>query len=362
MIGAFAITYIVVNHNQRGGESAQSIESPRRPPTPAPQGMLWIPGGHFTMGSDHSLARKNELPLHRVYVDGFWMDVTEVTNAQFQKFVEATGYVTTAERSVQWEELKKQVPPGTAKPSDEELRPGSLVFTPPDVAVTLSDMRGWWTWTTGASWRHPEDPTSSIEGRDDHPVVQVSWDDAVAYCKWAGKQLPTEAQWEFAARGGLQRKPFVWGDTPLSDENPQANVWQGKFPHSNTKADGYVRTAPVKSFAPNGFGLYDLAGNVWEWTSDWYRPDTYALRAGQDGVRNPTGPDESYDPHQPFTPLRVQRGGSFLCNDVYCASYRPAARMPCSPDTGMSHVGFRCVMTADRWESKRSKNRSPKKL
>ncbi len=328
-------------------------------PSNAPYGMVWIPGGKFTMGSDHPLGRKDELPLHRVRVDGFWMDVTEVTNAQFLEFVDATGYVTTAERPVEWDKLKKQLPPGTPKPPDEDLRPGSMVFIPPDTTVPLKDVRGWWTWTPGASWRHPEGPASSIEGRDDHPVVQVSWYDTVAYCEWADKRLPTEAEWEFAARGGLDGKPFAWGDAPLSDEKPQANIWQGEFPHSNTKADGYVRTAPVKSFAPNGFGVYDIAGNVWEWTSDWYRRDTYALRAGQNVAENPTGPKRSYDSRRPFMPQRVQRGGSFLCNDVYCASYRPAARMPCSPDTGMSHVGFRCVRAmAKRPDNKPSDSES----
>jgi sulfatase modifying factor 1 len=344
-IGAFAVTFAVVKHNQRTSESGEKTERPTPEATAAPPDMVWVPGGDFTMGSDHPLGRKDELPMHRVRVDGFWMDATEVTNAQFRKFVETTGYVTIAEQPVEWDELKKQLPPGTPKPPDEHLQPGSMVFTPPDTAVSLKDVHGWWTWTPGASWRHPEGPASSIEGREDHPVVQVSWYDAVAYCEWVGKRLPTEAEWEFAARGGLDGKPFVWGDAPLSDEKPQSNIWQGEFPHSNTKADGYVRTAPVKAFAPNGFGLFDVAGNVWEWTSDWYRPDTYALRAGQDVAENPTGPKRSDDPRRPFMPQRVQRGGSFLCNDVYCASYRPAARMPCSPDTGMSHVGFRCVMT-----------------
>jgi len=196
----------------------------------------------------------------------------------------------------------------------------------------------------------------SIDGKDDHPVVQVSWDDAVAYTKWAGKRLPTEAEWEFAARGGLEKKPFAWGDAPLSETGPQANIWQGSFPHQNTAADGYPRSAPVKSFPPNGYGLYDVAGNVWEWCGDWFRPDTYRRRAGDKVVKNPTGPAESFDPRQPTMPQRVQRGGSFLCNDVYCASYRPSARMATSPDTGLSHLGFRCVMTPRMWKTKSEKN------
>jgi formylglycine-generating enzyme required for sulfatase activity len=311
------------------------------------RGMTLIPGGEFIMGSDHPLGRSDELPLHRVRVDSFWMDITEVTNAQFREFVADTGYLTTAELAVDWNELKKQLPPGTPKPSDDVLRPGSMVFTPPNQPVDLNDISNWWVWTTGASWQHPEGPGSSLVGRDDHPVIHVSWYDADAYCRWAEKRLPTEAEWEFAARGGANQKPYIWGDAPLSEDHPQANVWQGQFPHANTNRDGYSRTAPVKSFPANGFGLYEMSGNVWEWCSDWYRPDTYALRAGADVVLNPTGPNESFDPRRPFMPQRVQRGGSFLCNDVYCASYRPAARMPCSPDSGMSHVGFRCVIPAE---------------
>lgn len=317
------------------------------PPTEkAPAGMVWIPGGEFTMGSDHPLGRPDELPMHRVRVDGFWIDKTEVTNRQFRDFVDATGYVTTAEQAVDWNELKNQLPPGTQKPPAGSLQPGSMVFSPPRGPVPLNDIRAWWSWVPGASWKNPIGPGSSVDGLDDHPVIHVSWDDAVAYCEWAGKRLPTEAEWEFAARGGLAQQPFVWGDAPLSDSKPQANIWQGDFPHRNTRADGYAATAPVASFAANGYGLFDMPGNVWEWCSDWYRPDTYQGR--EQGVAiNPTGPAESFDTRRPTMPQRVQRGGSFLCNDSYCASYRPAARMPGSPDTGMSHVGFRCVKTTE---------------
>lgn len=310
----------------------------------SPPGMVWIPGGEFTMGSDHPLGRPDELPMHRVRVSGFWIDKTEVTNAQFRKFVDTTGYKTTAEQAVDWDELKKQLPAGTAKPPPETLMPGSMVFNPPDRRVQLDDIRAWWTWVPGADWQQPIGPHSSIEGLDDHPVVHVSWDDAFAYSEWAGKRLPTEAEWECAARGGLDQKPFVWGDAPLSQTDPQANIWQGEFPFRNTRADGYVATAPVGSFDPNGYGLFDMPGNVWEWCSDWYRPDIYKERKGT-VTDNPRGPETSFDPRRPTMPQRVQRGGSFLCNDSYCASYRPAARMPGSPDTGMSHVGFRCVRT-----------------
>lgn len=330
------------------GGAIRAGESPPPPPPEAPGGMVWIPGGEFTMGSTDPLARPDESPKHRVRVDGFFMDATEVTNAQFAVFIEATGYKTVAERPVDWEELKKQAEPGTPKPADEMLQPGALVFTPPNEEVDLRFFDQWWAWTLGADWRHPEGPGSTIAGRENHPVVHVSFEDAQAYAKWVGKQLPTEAQWEYAARGGLMDKVNVWGNEAA--DASKCNIWQGHFPDVNTKADGFERTAPVKSFPANGYGLYDMAGNVWEWCADLYRPDTYArrvLEVGAGGVAvNPTGPNSSLDPRNPHAPeTRVHRGGSFLCNDSYCASYRPSARMACSPDTGMSHLGFRCVVT-----------------
>lgn len=305
--------------------------------------MVWIPGGEFMMGSASALAWSDEKPAHPVRVDGFFMDETEVTNAQFRKFVEATGYVTTAEKKPTAEEILKQSPPGTPPPDPTVLVPGSLVFMPTKDKVDLRDFSQWWSWTPGADWRHPEGPGSNLDGRDNHPVVQVSWDDAAAYAKWAGKQLPTEAEWEWAARGGLKNKPYVWGDEPPSSTAIFANIWQGEFPYKNSEADGYLRTAPVKSFPANGFGLYDTAGNVWEWCSDWYDAELYAQRSKQTPTANPSGPTQSNVPHQPYTLQRVQRGGSFLCNDSYCSRYRPSARHGCSFDTGMSHVGFRCV-------------------
>jgi formylglycine-generating enzyme required for sulfatase activity len=308
--------------------------------------MVWVPGGQFEMGTDDADSFPVERPAHEVIVDGFWMDETEVTNARFREFVEATGYVTTAERPPDWEELKQQLPPGTPKPADEMLVAGSMVFTPPQERVSLRDYSAWWSWVPGASWVHPEGPGSSLEGRDDHPVVHISWDDARAFARWAGKRLPTEAEWEFAARGGLAAKRYVWGDEPPSEAKPQCNIWQGQFPHKNTQADGFVRTAPVMSFPPNGYGLFDMAGNVWEWCSDWYRPDTYRLQIEESPDRvidNPAGPSSSFDPDEPHAKKRVHRGGSFLCNDSYCSNYRPSGRRGTTPDSSMSHIGLRCV-------------------
>jgi formylglycine-generating enzyme required for sulfatase activity len=306
--------------------------------------MLWISGGTFTMGSSLRDVPRSEAPAHQVRVDGFWMDETEVTNAQFAAFVRATGYVTTAERKPDWEEMKKQVPPGTPKPPDDQLVPGSMVFSPPDHAVGTEDFTKWWKYVPGASWKTPEGPGSSIEGKMDHPVVHVSWHDADAYARWAGKRLPTEAEWEFAARGGLSGKRFPWGDEEPTEDAPRCNIWHGTFPHRNTKPAERQRTVPVRSFAPNGYGLHDMAGNVWEWCADWYRPDEYARRKLAGGIAdNPVGPRASLDPRSGDAPRRVTRGGSFLCHRAYCESYRPGARRGTDPDTSMSHIGFRCV-------------------
>lgn len=305
-------------------------------------GMVKIPGGDYQMGAADKEGRPDEYPQHAVHVDGFYMDATEVTNAMFTEFVKATGYVTTAERTPVWEELKKQLPPGTPKPADSLLVAASLVFTPPAKPVALNDVSQWWQWVKGANWKHPEGPGSSIKGKENYPVVQVSWDDAMAYAKWAGKRLPTEAEWEWAARAGLTNQPFTWGSEPVEKGQPKANIWQGHFPDRNTATDGFARIAPVKSFAANAYGLFDIAGNVWEWCADWYRSDYYT-QSGSQKLVNPKGPASSYDPEEPSVPKRVVRGGSFLCHASYCASYRVSARMKTSPDTGLEHTGFRCV-------------------
>ncbi|WP_285009252.1 formylglycine-generating enzyme family protein [Pedobacter faecalis] len=306
------------------------------------RGMKWIEGGSFSMGAATAGGRADEYPAHQVKVDGFWMDEKEVTNAQFAAFVKATGYKTVAERKPDWEELKKQLPPGTPKPPDDVLVPAGLTFNPPNHPVPLNNAAQWWRWTPGANWRHPQGPGSSIDGKDDYPVTQVSWEDATAYAKWAGKRLPTEAEWEYAARGGAENAIYPWGNDPVEQGKPKANTWQGSFPDRDTSWDGFSGLAPTGSFAPNKYGLYDMAGNVWEWVSDWYTADYYATLPGK-GTVNPKGPAKGYDPDEPFVPKKVTRGGSFMCNASYCEGYKVTSRMKSSPDTGLENTGFRCV-------------------
>ena len=308
-------------------ETQAPVVNQQGPPGEAPEGMVWVPGGNFWMGDDFF----PDAPPHLVYVDGFWMDRTEVTNEQFEKFVQATGYQTVAERKPDPKDF-----PGVPI---ENLVPGSIVFTPPAEAVPLTEPLRWWRYVPGASWRNPEGAGSSLKGREKHPAVHICWEDARAYAQWAKKRLPTEAEWEFAARGKLDRQPYVWGNELQPGGKWRANIWQGQFPRENTKADGWERTAPVAQYAANGYGLYDMHGNVWEWCSDWYRPDYYRMSP----ARNPRGPESSHDPMEPDIPKRVQRGGSFLCSDQYCVRYRPAGRGKGAVDSGQSHSGFRCV-------------------
>lgn len=326
--------------------SAFQPTRPNRSPAPgqAPPGMVWIPGGEFSMGANDPpdmdevgmKATRDARPIHRVYVDGFFMDKTDVTNAQFAKFVKATGYVTVAERKPRAEDFPGAPP--------ENLVAGSVVFSPPNHPVSLNDHYQWWTYVKGANWRHPTGPGSDIKGKDDYPVVQIAYEDARAYAKWAGKRLPTEAEWEFAARGGLTGKPFVWGDDFRPHGKWMANTHQGHFPDHDTGEDGYAGIAPVAKYPANPYGLYDMAGNVWQWTSDWYRPDYYQQLVSAGGVaRNPKGPTTSFDPDEPKEPKKVHRGGSFLCTDQYCSRYIVGTRGKGEVSTGTNHLGFRCV-------------------
>jgi formylglycine-generating enzyme required for sulfatase activity len=312
--------------------------------------MVWIPGGEFSMGARDPLDMNDMVgmrqttdarPVHRVFVDGFWMDATEVTNEQFTRFVKSTGYVTIAEQTPRAEDFPGAPP--------ESLVPGSAVFTPPGHAVSLNDSYQWWSEVAGANWRHPLGPSSSIEGKERFPVVHVAYADALAYAKWAGKRLPTEAEWEFAARGGLTGQLFPWGNVFKKDGRWMANSHQGYFPNQDTGADGFAGIAPVAQFPANGYGLYDVAGNVWEWMSDWYHPNYYAeLAAAATVARNPQGPASSFDPDEPGVKKRVHRGGSFLCTDQYCSRYMVGTRGKGDVGTGTNHLGFRCVKPAAR--------------
>ncbi|MEO0553167.1 MAG: formylglycine-generating enzyme family protein [Bacteroidota bacterium] len=308
-----------------------------------PKGMVLIPSGSFPMGGKSEQAYADEFPVHKVTVSSFYMDATEVTNAEFAEFVNATGYLTIAEKDIDWEELKSQVPAGTPKPPDSVLMAGSLVFKPTDGPVNLEDYSQWWRWTTGANWRQPEGPGSSIEDIMNHPVVHISWEDANAYAKWAGKRLPTEAEWEWSSSGGNAENIYPWGNEPIEKATNKANFWQGFFPYQNNNLDGFFGTAPVKSYEPNQFGLYDMAGNVWEWCQDRYNISIYEQYEEKGIVTDPKGSENYYDPLEPLSPKHVIRGGSFLCNDSYCSGYRVTRRMSSSKDSGFNHTGFRCV-------------------
>lgn len=305
--------------------------------------MVWIPGGEFTMGTDDLQSYESERPAHQVKVNGFFMDETEVTNISFKAFTDATGYLTTAERTPNWSELKKQLPAGTPMPDPKLLVAGSLVFTPPDHAVSLEDYSQWWLWKAGVNWKHPDGPESNLDNKWNHPVVHVSYEDVMAYCKWIGKRLPTEAEWEFASRGGKENQRYSWGEEMNPQGRMMANVFQGAFPIHNSGEDGFKGTSPVKAFPPNAYGLYEIIGNCWEWTNDFYNTNYYSELAGKGLADNPKGATSPFDPAEPLVEKRVTRGGSFLCASDYCVNYRPSARQGSATDTGMSHIGFRCV-------------------
>lgn len=332
-------------HEKQQTLGEKVVFSETNPPGESPEGMVWIPGGTFRMGTDDQAAYSPEKPAVSQRVEGFWMDEHEVSNQEFEEFTKATGYITVAERKPEWEEIKSQLPPGTPKPPDSVFVAGSLVFSPPSQAVPLQDISRWWKWVAGASWKHPEGPGSNLDGKADHPVVHIAYEDAEAYAQWVGKRLPSEKEWEFAARDGINGKRFAWGDELTPDGRHLANTFQGKFPHQNTAQDGFLGTAPIKSFPPNSFGLYDMIGNVWELTSDWYDALKFVRLAGQapklDASMNPC-----YNPNNPYAKERVIKGGSYLCAEDYCVNYRPSARQGQAYDSGTSNVGFRLVKDA----------------
>lgn len=315
-------------------ETVLSHDELRDPPF---SNMVWIPGGIFTMGSDSHY--EEEAPAHKVKVDGFWMDRYELTNAEFRRFTEETGYVTFCEKPPRPEDYPGALP--------EMLFAGSVVFRDPGRRVDTRDHYQWWDFVKGADWMHPFGPDSDITGKDDYPVVHLAYEDVEAYARWAGKEIPTEAEWEFAARGGIDGAEYAWGDEMYPDEKAMANTWQGEFPHENTLADGFELIAPAGSFPSNGYGLYDMIGNVWEWTSDFYQHHSFAADNCCSASVNPKGApaENSYDPGSPnnFIPRRVMKGGSFLCAPNYCRRYRPAARMAQPVDTSTCHLGCRLI-------------------
>lgn len=316
--------------------------------------MVKIPTGEFDMGGDipsgfenmpkTALPQGDELPKHPVKIDAFYMDVHEVTNAEFAEFVNATGYITIAESPINWEEIKKQLPPNTPKPPEENLKPSSLVFNYAVKGTPKDNLGNWWSFKAGVNWQHPYGPESTIIGKENHPVTHITWYDALAYCKWAGKRLPTEAEYEYAMRGGKQNAMYPWGNEKTDQDKHYANHLQGEFPYTNTLDDGFERTAPVKSFPANGYGLYDIAGNVWEWTNDWYSAKYYYDLEQTGGLAdNPKGPNESFEIYNNLEKKKTIRGGSYLCHDDWCSGFRNARRMRNTPDTSMEHLGFRCV-------------------
>lgn len=328
------------------------------PQLATPKGMIWVKSKTFLQGakSGDLYAMPREKPAHFVSVGGFFMDITEVTNAQFEEFVNNTGYVTVAEREIDWEMIKKQLPKGTKKPHDSLLQPGSLVFNKNVKAVVnMQNYSQWWTWKVGANWKHPAGPGSNIKGRKNYPVVHIALEDALAYCKWANRRLPTEAEWEAAAQGDFTNQIFTWGNDPEMLIQ-KANTWQGIFPTENKPEDGFELISPSKSFPPNSIGLYDMTGNVWELTSDLFNINYYKQLDTSKTILNPTGAEKSYNPMNPYQTEYVIKGGSFLCHESYCASFRISAKMGITSDSSSDHTGFRTVATIDMLKVENFKN------
>lgn len=314
-----------------------------------PEEMVWVPAKTFLMGAKEGdkFAMPREKPAHEVYVDGFYIDTHEVTNAQFRKFVEATNYITTAEKPIDWDEIKKDLPPNTPKPADSILQPGSLIFNKnARGVVSMNNYQQWWTWKIGANWKQPEGPGSSIEGKDNFPVVHVGLEDAKAYCKWANRRLPTEAEWESAAQANNRDYIFVWGNNQQK-LNANANTWQGQFPVTNLSEDGFEYISPIKSYPANELGIYDMAGNVWEMTTDLFNVNYYQTLKSNEVLENPKGAKKSYSPSNPYQIEYVMKGGSFLCHESYCASFRISAKMGMEPSSSSDHIGFRTVATKE---------------
>jgi len=330
----------------------KELKTPNSHQKTPPKGMVWIEGKTFIQGAKTSdaYAMPREKPAHKVTVDGFFIDITEVTNKQYKAFVNATNYKTIAERTIDWEDLKKQMPKGVQKPHDSILQPGSLLFNKNVKAiVNMNNYQQWWTWKVGANWRHPAGPESSIDGKDDYPVVHIAYEDAIAYCKWANRRLPTEAEWESAAQGTNENAIYTWGNNSEILKQ-SANTWQGIFPIENKSEDGFELIAPVKSYPPNSVGVFDMLGNVWEITSDLFNVNYYNELDPSKTILNPKGSNKAYNPSNPYQIEHVIKGGSFLCHDSYCASFRISARMGVALDSGSDHSGFRTVASPEMIE------------
>jgi formylglycine-generating enzyme required for sulfatase activity len=347
----FLVSLAITSCKKEKVESTKTEESSQ---IKTPEGMVWVEGKTFLQGAKDTdkYAMPREKPAHMVTVDGFYIDITEITNKQYQKFVDATKYITVAERKINWDEMKAQLPANTPKPHDSILQPGSLIFNKNVNAVVNMDNYGqWWTWKIGANWKHPEGPDSTIDGKENNPVVHIALEDAIAYCKWANRRLPTESEWESAAQGTNNNVIFTWGnDSKILDVN--ANTWQGVFPTKNESRDGFEFISPVKSYPANSIGLYDMAGNVWEITSDLFNVNYYNELDTSKPLLNPKGADKSYSPSNPYQVEHVMKGGSFLCHDSYCASFRISAKMGVAIDSGSDHVGFRTVAPPEILTSK----------